>query len=139
MARKKTKSKALKSVDTDNEIFGIILITMGILILFSIFSTIFSSSNSISGTIGGVINQVLFGVLGVGAYLLPFFVIFIGICYIVKKGKINFSKKFYGIIIFITNTLLFIQMLTLNKYYVKDEFLQGINKIYNSESVMHGG
>ncbi|MEK6265117.1 MAG: DNA translocase FtsK, partial [Clostridium sp.] len=47
--------------------------------------------------------------------------------------------KFYGIIIFITNTLLFIQMLTLNKYYVKDEFLQGINKIYNSESVMHGG
>jgi S-DNA-T family DNA segregation ATPase FtsK/SpoIIIE len=139
LARKKIKSKALKSVDTDNEIFGIILITMGILILFSIFSTIFSSSNSISGTIGGFINQVLFGVLGVGAYLLPFFVIFIGTCYIVKKGKINFSKKFYGIILFITNTLLFIQMLTLNKYYVKDEFLQGINKIYNSESVIHGG
>ena len=139
MARKKIRSKALKSVDTDNEIFGIILITMGILILFSIFSTIFSSSNSISGTIGGFINRVLFGLVGVGAYLLPFFIIFTGTCYIVKKGKINFSKKFYGIILFITNTLLFIQMLTLNKYYVKDEFLQGINKIYNSESVIHGG
>jgi S-DNA-T family DNA segregation ATPase FtsK/SpoIIIE len=139
LARKKSKSKAVKSVDTDNEIFGIILITMGILILFSIFSTIFSTSNSISGTIGGFINRVLFGVLGVGAYLLPFFIIFTGTCYIVKKGKINFSKKFYGIILFITNTLLFIQMLTLNKYYVKGEFLQGINKIYNSESVIHGG
>jgi S-DNA-T family DNA segregation ATPase FtsK/SpoIIIE len=139
LARKKIRSKALKSVDTDNEIFGIILITMGILILFSIFSTIFSSSNSISGTIGGFINRVLFGLVGVGAYLLPFFIIFTGTCYIVKKGKINFSKKFYGIILFITNTLLFIQMLTLNKYYVKDEFLQGINKIYNSESVIHGG
>jgi S-DNA-T family DNA segregation ATPase FtsK/SpoIIIE len=139
LARKKIKSKALKSVDTDNEIFGIILITMGILILFSIFSTIFSSSNTISGTIGGAINHVLFGVLGVGAYLLPFFIIFAGICYIVKKGKINFSKKFYGIILFIINTLLFIQMLTLNKYYVKDEFLLGINKIYNAESAIHGG
>ncbi|MBK5242825.1 DNA translocase FtsK [Clostridium sp.] len=139
MARKKIKSKALKSVDADNEIFGIILITMGILILFSIFSTIFSSSNSISGTIGGGINHVLFGVLGVGAYLLPFFIIFAGICYIVKKGKINFNKKFYGIILFIINTLLFIQMLTLNKYYVKDEFLLGINKIYNAESAIHGG
>ncbi|MGK0467485.1 DNA translocase FtsK [Clostridium sp.] len=135
MARKKNKSKALKSVDTDKEIFGIILITMGILILFSIFS----SSNSISGTVGSFINRVLLGILGVGAYLLPFFIIFTGTCYIVKKGKINFSKKFYGIILFITNTLLFIQMLTLNKYYVKGEFLQGINKIYNSESVIHGG
>ncbi|MGH4119918.1 DNA translocase FtsK [Clostridium sp.] len=139
MARKKIKSKALKSVDTDNEIFGIILITMGILILFSIFSTIFSSSNSISGTIGGGINHLLFGLLGVGAYLLPFFIIFTGICYIVKKGKINFSKKFYGIILCIINTLLFIQMLTLNKYYVKDEFLLGINKIYNAEGAIHGG
>jgi S-DNA-T family DNA segregation ATPase FtsK/SpoIIIE len=135
LARKKNKSKALKSVDTDKEIFGIILITMGILILFSIFS----SSNSISGTVGSFINRVLLGILGVGAYLLPFFIIFTGTCYIVKKGKINFSKKFYGIILFITNTLLFIQMLTLNKYYVKGEFLQGINKIYNSESVIHGG
>ena len=30
-------------------------------------------------------------------------------------------------------------MLSLNKYYVKGEFLLGINKIYNSESVFHGG
>ena len=139
MARKKTKSKVASSVDADSEIFGIILITIGILILFSIFSTMFSSSDSISGTIGDFINHLLFAILGVGAYLSPFLIIFIGICYIVKKGKINFSKKFYGIILFIINTLLFIQMLSLNKYYAKGEFLHGINKIYNSESVLHGG
>ena len=139
MARKKTKSKVSNNLDSDSEIFGIILITIGILILFSIFSPMFSSSNSISGMIGEFINHVLFTILGLGAYLSPFLIIFIGICYIVKKGKINFSKKFYGIIILITNTLLFIQMLSLNKYYVKGEFLLGITKIYNSESVLHGG
>lgn len=139
MARKKTKSKVTSRVDADSEIFGIILITIGILILFSIFSTIFSSSGSISGTIGDFINHMLFAILGVGAYLSPFLIIFIGICKIVKKGKINFSKKFYGIILFIINTLLCIQMLSLNKYYVKGEFSTGISRIYNSESAMHGG
>jgi len=139
LARKKTKSKVVSSVDSDSEIFGIILITIGILILFSIFSTMFSSSDSLSGMIGNFINKLLFAIFGVGAYLSPFLIIFIGICYIVKKGKINFSKKFYGIVLFIINTLLFIQMLSLNMYYAKGKFLQGINKMYNSESQLHGG
>ncbi|MBW9144062.1 DNA translocase FtsK [Clostridium sp. CM028] len=141
MARKKTKtkSKVASNVDANSEIYGIILITIGILILLSIFSTRGSNSNSISGMIGNLINHVLFAILGVGAYLSPFLIVFIGICKIVKKGKINFSKKFCGIILFIINTLLFIQMLSLNKYYTKGDFLLGINKIYNSESVLHGG
>ena len=139
MARKKTKSKGSKSIDANSEIFGIILITIGILILLSIFSTIFSSSHSISGMIGDFINHMLFAILGVGAYLSPFLIIFVGVCYIVKKGKINFSKKFYGIILCIINTLLFIQMLSLNRYYLKGNFMLGIKKIYNSQSVFHGG
>ncbi|MBU3180955.1 FtsK/SpoIIIE family DNA translocase [Clostridium psychrophilum] len=139
MARKSNKSKAARSINADSEIIGIILITVGILILLSIFSTIFSSSDSISGMIGEFVNHVLFAILGIGAYLSPFFIIFIGVCYIVKKGKINFSKKFYGIILFIINTLLFIQMLSLNKYYSKGNFLMGIKKIYNSQSSLHGG
>jgi len=139
LARKKTKSKGFKSIDANSEIFGIILITIGILILLSIFGANLSNSNSISGMIGEFINNVLFTVLGVGAYLSPFLIIFIGVCYIVKKGKINFSKKFYGIILFIINTLLFIQMVSLDKYYTKGNFLIGINKMYNSESTLHGG
>jgi S-DNA-T family DNA segregation ATPase FtsK/SpoIIIE len=141
LTRKKTKpkSKAISSIGIDSEISGVILITIGILILFSIFSPMFSSSDSISGMIGEFINHVLFTILGVGAYLSPFLIIFIGICYIVKKGKISFSNKFYGIIFFIANTLLFIEMVSLNKYYTKGEFLLGINKIYNSDVIFHGG
>ncbi|MCB2292101.1 DNA translocase FtsK [Clostridium algoriphilum] len=139
MARKKTKSKVVRSINADSEIFGIILITIGILILLSIFSTIFSSSHSISGMIGEFVNHVLFAILGLGAYLSPFFIIFIGVCIIVKKGKINFSKKFYGIVLLIVNTLLFIQILSLDKYYSKGKFLLGVKKIYNSESALHGG
>jgi DNA segregation ATPase FtsK/SpoIIIE, S-DNA-T family len=139
LARKKTKSKVASGVNADSEIFGIILITIGILILLSIFSTMFSSPESISGMIGNFINNIFFAILGVGAYLSPFLIIFIGVCYITKKGKINFSKKFYGIVLFIINTLLFIQMISLDKYYDKGNFLLGINKIYNSKNVLHGG
>ena len=139
MTRKKTRSKGSKIVESDSEIFGIILITIGILMLLSIFSTIFSNSNSISGMIGNFINHLLFATLGLGAYLSPFLILFIGFCDIVKKGKINFSKKFYGIILTIINTLLFIQILTLDKYYTKGNFLLGINKIYNSPNDLHGG
>jgi len=139
LARKKTKSKVFNSADAHSEILGIILITIGILISFSIFSTMFSNAGSILGSVGHFINRLLFTILGVGAYLSPFFIIFIGICYIVKKGKISFNKKFYGILLFIINTLLFIQMLSLGKYYIKGEFFLGIQKIYNSESIFHGG
>jgi DNA segregation ATPase FtsK/SpoIIIE, S-DNA-T family len=127
LAKKKSNS------NNNPDIKGLVYITIGILSLFSVFSS------SSSGIVGQITKKLLFGALGFGAFILPFFIIFIGFCYIIKKGKISFNSKFYGILLLIINTLLFTQMLVLDIYYTDNNFRHGIDSLYNSSSVIHGG
>jgi S-DNA-T family DNA segregation ATPase FtsK/SpoIIIE len=129
LAKRKNKSNS----NFNNDIIGVIYITMGILCMFGIF---FSTS---SGIIGRLIKNMLVGVLGFGAYVFPFFIVFLGFCFIVKKGQIGFSKKFYGILILFINSLLFIQMLNMDKYYLHNDFVSGIASLFSSDNVIHGG
>jgi S-DNA-T family DNA segregation ATPase FtsK/SpoIIIE len=89
---------AKKKTNTNYDIIGLLYITFGILSMFSIFST------SSSGIVGKFIKKMLIAILGLGAYILPFFIVFIGFCYILKKGNISFNKKFYGILLFFITT-----------------------------------
>lgn len=127
MAKKKNKTTI------NNDIVGILLITFGFLMLISIFSS------SYSGLIGQYVKKLLIAMFGLGAYIFPFFIIFVGFCYIVKKGKLTFNKKFYGILIFVLNTLLFIQMMNINVFYIDNHVYQGMERIYNSNTFVHGG
>jgi DNA segregation ATPase FtsK/SpoIIIE, S-DNA-T family len=127
LAKKKTNS------NNNPDIRGLLYITIGILSLFSVFSS------ASSGIIGQITKKLLIAALGFGAFIFPFFIIFIGFCYIIKKGKISFSSKFYGILLLIINTLLFTQMLVMDIYYVNNDIRQGINFLYNSSNIMHGG
>ncbi|WP_461612735.1 FtsK/SpoIIIE family DNA translocase [Clostridium sp. Marseille-QA1073] len=122
-----------------SEVSGIILITIGILMLLSLGSTVFSNQSSLSGMIGLFIYKLFVGLIGLGAYVMPAFCIFIGASYIIKSGNIAFTKRFYGIVLFIINSLLLIQMAVLSNYYVKDNIMAGVEKIYNSGSIFHSG
>lgn len=127
LTKKSSKSKI------NYDILGLFYITIGILAVFSVFSS------STSGIVGRVTKRFLVGIFGMGAYLFPFFVVFIGFILIIKKGNISFNKKFYGIILLLVDTLLFLQMLNMNLYYNPENVMQGISKLYNSETLMHGG
>ncbi|WP_291584260.1 FtsK/SpoIIIE family DNA translocase [Clostridium sp. UBA6640] len=141
-SRSKDNGKANKRYTNEkshSEVSGIILITIGILMLLSLASTIFSNQSSLSGMIGLFVYKLFVGLIGLGAYVMPVFCIFIGASYITKSGNITFTKRFYGIVLFIINSLLFIQMTILSNYYVKDNIMVGVEKIYNSSSIFHGG
>jgi S-DNA-T family DNA segregation ATPase FtsK/SpoIIIE len=125
------KKKSNSSISHD--IKGLIYITIGILSLFSVFSS------SSSGLVGRLTKRVLTALLGFGAFIFPFLIIFIGLCYIIKKGKISFSKKFYGIVLLIINSLLLIQMMFMDVYYETEDIRQAIALIYSSSSILHGG
>lgn len=127
MARKK-KTKS----NIHDDITGIILITAGILMIFSIFTTS-------TGIIGNIVRKLLIASFGLGAYISPLLTIFIGICYIGKRGKLSYNKKFFGITLFTINTLLFIQILNMSKYYDSTDFFVGINRLYNYGDIFHGG
>lgn len=118
---------------TKNELTGIILITTGILMLISIFSS------STSGIIGKAIKKILIATMGAGAFIFPLMIIFIGICFIIKNHKIYFNKKFFGIVLFVITTLMLLSMLSLNLFYINGDVSGGINKIYESQLIWQGG
>lgn len=132
--RKNVKNNGSNKNSTLNsDIAGIVLICFGIFIIFSLFFT------NTSGILGSGMRKLLFTIIGLGSYIFPFVLILIGITYMVKKGSIGYSKKFYGFIIFIINTLLIITMINLNDYYINGQVTDGIKKIYYTDSIMHGG
>jgi len=126
-----TLAKKKKKSDLHSDIVGIILIALGLLMTISVLT-------SRAGLFGEVINKLFIMLIGLGTYLFPAILIFIGIAIIRTKGKLTFHKKFYGIIIFATNTLLFIQLINIENFY-KGEFLSGLKAIINNSSIWHGG
>jgi DNA segregation ATPase FtsK/SpoIIIE, S-DNA-T family len=125
--------KRTKISKHNNDVNGIILITIGLLMTIGIFLT------SSSGIVGNLFKSLLVALFGLGAFIFPFIIIFIGVCYIIKQGQISFKKKFYGIIILLMNTLLLIQLINMDKYYVNNNITGGFKLIYYSSSIIHGG
>jgi S-DNA-T family DNA segregation ATPase FtsK/SpoIIIE len=131
---KKTKdSSNIKSKKINSDIKGVIYSTIGILMLMSIF---FSTS---SGILGKTSYKLLFTIFGLGAYIFPFLLILVGISIIFTKDKLKYNMRFVGILLFIINSILFIQMITLLEFYYEKDLLSGIYNIYNSSSMLHGG
>lgn len=125
--------KKNKKSNFNNDIIGIILVTLGILMILSIFS------QSSFGIMGRFIRTALLGLFGLGSYILPFYIIFIGICLIVNKNGLSFNKKFYGFILLLLSFLLTVQMINMKLYYVPGNLSLGIEKIFKSNSIIHGG
>lgn len=115
-----------------NEIIGVLFIMLGLLIGFSVFLT------SYTGIIGIVLQKVFYLFFGIGIYIVPFFTIFIGICYIGNDGRIKLNKKFFGLLLFFINTLLAVQIVTLSNFYINKDFWNGIKLLYEATTV-HGG
>lgn len=129
LATKKTKKKR----KDNNDIKGIISITIGILMIISVFSP------AESGAIGRFVKKILIFIFGLGAFVFPFLIVFIGICLILRKGKISFNVKFYGIILFILDTLLLIHMASVDKSVLENGMFSSIQRLYYSNSIIHGG
>lgn len=128
---KNNTSNENKTLNSD--IAGVVLICFGIFIVFSLFFT------NTSGILGQGMRKLLFTIIGIGSYVFPFVLIIIGIGYMVKRGNIGYNKKFFGIILFIINTLLIITMINLNDYYINGQVLEGVKKIYDTDNTIHGG
>jgi S-DNA-T family DNA segregation ATPase FtsK/SpoIIIE len=129
----KNNKKSQPQGEMQGEIKGVLLITLGVLILISVLSS------SSSGILGSAVRKILVALMGLGAYVFPIIFIFIGICFILRKNNFKFSRKFYGIIIFIINTLLTVQMVLMGKYYTEGSIGSGISKLFESNSAVHGG
>ncbi|PJI10167.1 cell division protein FtsK [Clostridium sp. CT7] len=129
---RKNNQKKVSESTLNSDIAGISIFSFGTFAALSMFFTNFA------GIIGSGMKKLLFTLVGIGAYIFPLLLMFIGVCYIIKRGRITFSKRFYGVNLLIINTLMLIQMEKLSLYY-NGNVLAGIKKIYASVDTFHGG
>lgn len=124
---KKTKN----NLSYNNEIIGVIFITLGILIGISVYS----KSNAI---LFSFLRRVIISLVGVGAFFVPFIIIFLGTLYIANKKLSKLNTRFYGLVLLAVISVLFIQIITIEDFY-NGILLDALKNIVNSNEVMHGG
>jgi len=89
------KKKVSKKSKFNREIFGIIILLLGILSIISLFS-------NKTGIIGVVLRKICFALMGFGGYVFPLVIIAIGILFIINKiDNDNKLKSLYLLIIFL--------------------------------------
>ncbi|MDV3428548.1 MAG: DNA translocase FtsK 4TM domain-containing protein, partial [Bacillota bacterium] len=131
-ARKKMVKEDKIKLTISNDIKGVILITAAILMMFSIYT------HESLGIFGAAVKKALFFMIGIGSFLFPVIILLLGLAYIVKKGFVTCSKKFFGIILFYINSLLLKEMIIYEQNY-DGAFLNGFKNIFYSKTIVHGG
>lgn len=130
----KKKSTNNKRTTSNNrrksEIKGIGIMALSIIIAMSVFS-------SSQGLLLKFIRDILFDFIGIGAYFIPFLMVFIAVKLIAGQ-KVYENKNFIVINIMALNTMLLIQLINMDQYYV-DNYFQALNKILEGSGAIHGG
>lgn len=133
MGRKKKNSKSNKvssNIRKKREIEGILIIALAIINFIAMFS-------GSEGLLLSIIKNSLFSIVGIGAYLVPFLMVFIGIVFI-RNRKIEFNKEYLIIGILILNTLLLVQIIVMDNYYT-DSYIDAVVAIVSTDEIIHGG
>ncbi|MGI6706890.1 MAG: DNA translocase FtsK 4TM domain-containing protein [Clostridia bacterium] len=119
MGRRPRRNK----VKRNHEIIGIITISLGIFSFLSIYT-------HSAGILGEDFRNVLFGLFGFVAYIIPFIIIFMGILTIIAYKKKTNPGKIAMVIFTIYSAVCLIHMLSL-RYYSSKTFLDFIKDSYD--------
>ena len=92
-SQKKSKKAIESESNVGKEIKGIIFLAIGLLLLIAIYT-------NLAGFLSTFAQKVAHLLLGVGAYLIPIYMMYCGYNYLKNKGSVNLDKKFYGISLF---------------------------------------
>lgn len=132
---KKTSNKQIE--DTKNyEIKGLLILAIGLLSLISIYT-------NLAGFLSTFLQKLTFVFIGLGAYLVPIYLMFLGYKYMSGKGKIHVGVRFYGLTAIILTFLILLCTIFIQQQIDPNAFSQNIEKLFKtaiSRNVsMHGG
>lgn len=130
MVKKSKKNK--KNSKSNGEIYGLIIICFTLIIIFSLYT-------SRAGYLSIISKNILINLFGIGAFVLPWYVIYSIIRINFLKKEELLSRSALGISIFIITTIFLIQSLNFDSIYVPGEFLNTMKNTINSPTILHGG
>ena len=133
---KKKNSRNKKSKQGD--INGIIFIAVGILLSVAIYT-------DFAGMLSIVLQRVAHILFGIGAYILPVYILFLGYQYIKNKGNLILEKTFFGITVYVVVFLLFCSTIHLQMWFkevsssVDSTFFTSISDLLKTDGIFNGG
>lgn len=118
------------------EIKGIIIIGIGILTLFGIYT-------NYAGFLSRILQKITFLIFGLLCFAVPVYILLIGYKYLKGKGNIALTRRFYGINIFLIIIALifstiFIQSMATPPVY-SDNISKIISESLNGNVILQGG
>ncbi|MGL5245061.1 MAG: cell division protein FtsK, partial [Sarcina sp.] len=131
MSAKKKKKKS-KQVKINSEIYGLLVGCITLILIFSLYT-------DKAGYLSILSKEILVNLVGIGAFILPFYIIYGVIRIYVMKKDFVLSKMWIGITLFIVTTILFIQMLAIDAFYVDGKYITTLKNILSSGTYLHGG
>ncbi|MCL2322329.1 MAG: DNA translocase FtsK [Oscillospiraceae bacterium] len=130
--QKKEDKKIDKKSYFSSDVYGVSLISLAIIFFIGIFW-------NNDAVLIYHIRKILFFLFGVGSFVIPFLIFFIGIFIIIKKGELKIKLKFYMFIAIVFVIMLLFQRANMFKYYINNDIKSGISLLFNSEDHFHGG
>ncbi|MCX7695851.1 MAG: DNA translocase FtsK [Caloramator sp.] len=127
MARKNKRVVNKNNYNVKKEIYGVVIFGISLIIGLSIYI-------KPTGIAGIFIRDFIMGMFGLGSYIFPIYFLLVGLIFIVKRGKVKVSSKFYyiSILLYIINVMLTIpysSKISNEKflYKLKHSYLNGID------------
>jgi len=133
----RSSKKSSNNNQTSNmEIKGIIIIAIGLLSSIAIYT-------DLAGFLSNLAQRISHLLIGVGAYMLPIYLLYLGYSYFKDRGNISLGKKFYGITIYMGVIILIFGTMYIQSREIPNEFgnnLRGlINAVADGKKELNGG
>ncbi|GAB6170138.1 DNA translocase FtsK [Clostridium carnis] len=130
--RNNIKNKEIKVEKKENgDIKGIMYLALGVLLAVAIYTTW-------AGALSIFASSILYNLLGIGAYILPAYLIYFGIDSILSKGTIKFSRRFFGITLIVIVIILGCATGSIHTLNSSGDFSETLKTII-SKGGLHGG
>ncbi|MBL4930892.1 FtsK/SpoIIIE family DNA translocase [Clostridium paridis] len=135
MARRKTRARKKKKTEIKqySEIKGFMWIVIGFILAIGIYT-------NLAGYFSAFSKNVLFSLLGIGAFVMPLYLIYFGAMIIYHKGELQLGYKFYPITFLAINTLLLVASINMDiRSNNTSDFFTIIGDIIKNSSPLDGG
>lgn len=128
---KSTKNSKNKK-STNSEIYGIIAIACSLIFMFSLYT------NKL-GYLSVLSKDVFVSLFGIAAFLIPVYCLYASVKHYFLKQKITLSTKYWGVTGLVIVTIVLIQTMNMDVYYVKGSLVNSFGKFLETTSYLNGG
>ena len=131
-SKKNTRKRTKKKRTLDSDIKSIVYIVVGLLLTIAIYT-------NLAGVLSHISRKYIYNFIGIGAFILPLYLIYFGINIIISDGKISYSRRLFGVTLVLTTCILLFATIKIQAL-DQESFKISLKLIMQEDTMsLHGG